>query len=96
MALAAGAIVRRLDVVQEYRPWFLLRGQGGIPATAEHARWDLGDMTGRYLEGLILTRRMGVSRQEFAVAEGRLGRYLLELLGPDGLVHDPQTGTTAT
>ncbi len=55
--LAAGAIVRRLDPAQEYRPWFLLRGQGGIPATPEHASWDLGDMTGRYLEGLILTRR---------------------------------------
>ncbi len=92
MTLAAGAIVRRLDPAQEYRPWFLLRGQGGIPATPEHASWDLGDMTGRYLEGLILTRRMGVNRAEFSVAEGRLGRYLLKLLGPDGLVHDPQTG----
>ena len=92
MALAAQAIVRRLDPAQDYRPWFLLRGQGGIPATPEHASWDLGDMTGRYLEGLILTRRMGVSRPEFSVAEGRLGRYLLKLLGPDGLVHDPHTG----
>ncbi len=92
MALAAGAIVRRLDPAQEYRPWFLIRGQRGIPATPEHASWDLGDMTGRYLEGLILTRRMGVGRPEFAVAEGRLGRYLLKLLVPDGLVHDPQTG----
>jgi len=92
MALAAEAIVRRLDPAQDYRPWFLLRGQGGIPATAEHASWDLGDMTGRYLEGLILTRRMGVSRPEFSMAEGQLGRYLLKLLGPDGLVHDPQTG----
>jgi hypothetical protein len=92
MALAAEAIVRRLDPAQDYRPWFLLRGQGGIPATAEHASWDLGDMTGRYLEGLILTRRMGVSRPEFSTAEGQLGRYLLSLLGPDGLVHDPKTG----
>jgi hypothetical protein len=92
MALAAEAVVRRLDPAQDYRPWFLLRGQGGIPATAEHASWDLGDMTGRYLEGLILTRRMGVSRPEFSTAEGQLGRYLLKLLGPDGPVHDPQTG----
>jgi hypothetical protein len=92
MTLAAQAIVQRLDPAQEYRPWFLLRGQGGIPATPEHASWDLGDMTGRYLEGLILTRRMGASRPEFSVAEGQLGRYLLKLLGPDGLVHDPHTG----
>jgi len=92
MALAAQAIVRRLDPAQEYRPWFLLRGQGGIPATTEHASWDLGDMTGRYLEGLILTRRMGAGRPEFSVAEGQLGRYLLKLLGPDGMVHDPHSG----
>ena len=92
MALAAQAIVRRLDPAQDYRPWFLLRGRDGIPTTPEHASWDLGDMTGRYLEGLILTRRMGVCRPEFSVAEGRLGRYLLKLLGPDGLVHDPDTG----
>ena len=92
MALAAQAIVRRLDASQEYRPWFLLRGKGGIPATPEHASWDLGDMTGRYLEGLILTRRMGVSRPELSRAEERLGHYLLKLLGPDGLVHDPSSG----
>jgi len=92
MTLAAQAIVRRLDPAQDYRPWFLLRGKDGIPTTPEHASWDLGDMTGRYLEGLILTRRMGICRPDFSVAEGRLGRYLLKLLGPDGLVHDPDTG----
>jgi hypothetical protein len=90
--LAAQAVVRRLDPAMDYRPWFLLRGRGGIPVAPEHASWDLGDMTGRYLEGLILARRMGVSRPEFCEAEGRLGRYLLKLLGPDGLVHDPDSG----
>jgi hypothetical protein len=92
MALAAHAIARRLDPAQEYRPWFLIRGKGGIPATPEHASWDLGDMTGRYLEGLILARRMGVCEPELSEAEGRLQRYLLKLLGSDGLVHDPKSG----
>ena len=92
MALAANAIPPRLDPSQDYRPWFLLRGSNGIPTTAEHASWDLGDMTGRYLESLILTRHMGVSSPALSEAEGRLGRYLLKLLGPDGLVHDPKSG----
>ena len=50
MLLGAHAIVRRLDPAQDHRPWFLIRGQGGVPAVPEHASWDLGDMTGRYLE----------------------------------------------
>ena len=49
MRLAAQAIVRRLDPAQDFRPWFLLRGQGGVPVRPEHASWDLGDMTGPYL-----------------------------------------------
>lgn len=92
MSLAAQAIVQRLDSTQDYRPWFLLKGQDGIPATPEHASWDLGDMTGRYLEGLILSRRMGICTAQLSQAEGRLGAYLLKLLGPDGLVHDPVSG----
>jgi hypothetical protein len=92
MQLAAHAIVRRLDPAEGYRPWFLLRGRGGVPVAAEHANWDLGDMTGRYLEGLILARHMGVSDPELSQAEGRLGHSLLNLLGSDGLVHDLKSG----
>ncbi len=92
MRLAAHAIPPRLDPAQDYRPWFLLRGKGGVPVSAEHASWDLGDMTGRYLEGLLLARHMGISEPALSEAEGRLGRYLLKLLGPDGLVHDPASG----
>jgi hypothetical protein len=92
MRLAAQAIARRLDPAEGYRPWFLLRGRGGVPVAPEHASWDLGDMTGRYLEGLILARQMGVCDPELSQAEGRLGRNLLKLLGPDGLVHDPKSG----
>jgi hypothetical protein len=92
VALAARAMAARLDPEQAYRPWFMIRGKGGIPVRPEHQMWDLGDMTGRYLEGLIIARRMGVSSADLSLAEGRLGRYLLSLLGSDGLVHDPVTG----
>jgi hypothetical protein len=92
MELAAWAISKRLDRQQECRPWFLLRGRGGIPVALEHASWDLGDMTGRYLEGLILARRMGILRAQLTQDEEALGRYLLKLLGGDGLVHDPASG----
>ncbi|HTL18145.1 MAG TPA: hypothetical protein VL793_12985, partial [Patescibacteria group bacterium] len=94
MRLGAQAIVRRLDPAHNFRPWFLLRGQGGVPVSAEHAAWDLGDMTGRYLESLIQARHMGVTDPAFSQAEDRLGRYMLSLLGSDGLVHDPDTGAT--
>ncbi len=92
MALAAHAIPGRLDPEQDYRPWFMLRGRGGIPVQPEHASWDLGDMTGRYLESLILARHMGITAPELSQAEVRLERFLFKILGPDGLVHDPQSG----
>ncbi len=92
MALAAHAIVHRLDPAQGDRPWFKLRGEGGIPATLEHDTWDFGDMTGRYLEGLILARHMGITDPALSDAEGRLGRYLLKILGPDGLVRRIDSG----
>src|SRR5262245_42493369 len=89
MALAANAIPARLDATRNYRPWFMLRGSNNIPTSLEHASWDLGDMTGRYLEGLILARRMGVSAPQLSHAEERLSRYLMKLIGKDGLIHDP-------
>jgi hypothetical protein len=88
MSLAAHAVAQRLDPNQRDRPWFELRGQGGIPVAAEYDKWDFADMTGRYLEGFILARQMGVSDPALSDAEGRLQRDLLSLLGPDGLVHN--------
>src|SRR5437588_11245031 len=78
--LGAQAIMRRLDPGQDFRPWFLLRGHGGVPVAPEHSNWDLGDMTGRYLESLIQARHMGVTSPDLSEAEARLGRYLLKLL----------------
>lgn len=96
MALAAHAIVHRLDPAQGDRPWFKLRGEGGIPAALKHDTWDFGDMTGRYLEGLILARHMGITDPALSDAEGRLGRYLLKILGPDGQVRRTDSAAAAS
>jgi hypothetical protein len=64
-------------------------GSGGI-RRRRHASWDLGDMTGATWRDS--SHPAWGCRPEFSVAEGRLGRYLLKLLGPDGLVHDPGSG----
>lgn len=92
MRLGAEAIARRLDPAQEYRPWFLIRGSNNIPCIPEHASWDLGDMTGRYLESLIQARHMGIWSPELSQAEAHLQKFLFKILGHDGLVHDPQSG----
>jgi hypothetical protein len=92
MAAAANAIPPRLDPANGYRPWFFLKGRGGIPVSPEHAMWDFGDTTGRYLEALVLARRMGITAPQLSQAEERLERYLFKLIGPDGSVRDLDTG----
>src|SRR5439155_2450814 len=89
MTLAARAVARRLDPEMNDRPWFLLRGVGGIPVRPEHSPWDLGDMTGRYLESLILARRMGINEPALADAEQRLKKFLVHLICADGSICDP-------
>jgi hypothetical protein len=89
MALGAMAIPPRLDPNAGFRPWFMLRGHNGIPAEPRHDLWDVGDMTGRYLESLIQARHMGISSPELSLAEWRLQTNLFHSLGGDGLVHDP-------
>lgn len=89
MALGARAIAARLDPAAGFRPWFMIRGHMGIPSELRHDQWDIGDMTGRYLESLIQARHMGVSSPELSLAEWRLQTNLFLSLGTDGLVHDP-------
>jgi hypothetical protein len=67
----------------------MLRGRNGFPAEPRHDIWDVGDMTGRYLESLIQARHMGISSPELSLAEWRLQTNLFHSLGSDGLVHDP-------
>ncbi len=92
VALAARAMAARLDPDQGHRPWFLIRGKGGIPARLEHASWDLGDMTGRYLEGLIAARRMGISSAELSMGN----RSSASTPSPRRRGRSTRSGTTGT
>ncbi len=92
MTLAANAIPGRLDATRAFRPFFLIQGKDGVPHSLARMDWDVGDMTGRYLETLINARAMGITSSELSLAEERLGRYLLSVIGPDGVVHIPDTG----
>src|ERR1051325_6803727 len=87
MRLAANAIPGRLDEAKGFRPFFLIEGKNSVPYKPVHMDWDVGDMTGRYLETLINARAMGIHSPELALTEERLRRYLLSVIGPDGLVH---------
>jgi len=80
MALAADSITFRLDETQNFRPYFYIKGKDGIPAFLKHGSWDLGDMTGRYLESMVMTRRMIGAKHEWTQAEERLLAFLLSLL----------------
>jgi len=93
MALGARAILPRLDPDAGFRPWFMLRGHKGLPTEPRHDTWDVGDMTGRYLESLILARRLtGIpidSREQL------LRSYLAGLFDPkDGLCYTRGTEWT--
>ncbi|MBN1899696.1 glycoside hydrolase family 127 protein [Candidatus Sumerlaeota bacterium] len=83
MALAANSIAFRLDETQNHRPFFYIKGQNGVPAFLKHGSWDLGDMTGRYLESMVMARRMTQPRDEWTFAEQRLLDFLKLLLHND-------------
>src|ERR1039457_7108286 len=54
-----------------------------------HDVWDFGDMSGRFLEGLILARNMFDPTKSMLQDEGRIRGFLGSHLGPDGLVMNP-------
>lgn len=80
MALAADSITYRLDETRDYRPFFYMKGKNGIPASLKHGSWDLGDMTGRYLESMVMARRMILIKSDWTLAEERLLHFLISLL----------------
>jgi hypothetical protein len=89
MALAADSITFRLDETRNYRPFFYMKGKDGIPAYLKHGSWDLGDMTGRYLESMVMTRRIKGIKPAWSLAEERLLQFLISLLKNDlGIILD--------
>jgi hypothetical protein len=88
MVLAADSIVAHMDESAGFRPCFYIKGRDGVPATLGHGSWDLGDMTGRYLESMIMVRHMVGATDDWSAAEQRLRAFLESLFGPSGLVMD--------
>jgi hypothetical protein len=89
---AVSCIMHRIDPVANYRPWFAVEVEGGRPVRLAHAVWDFGDTSGRFLEALVLARRMIAPTEEMLLCEQRVRRYLDSLIGPDGIVQNPETG----
>ena len=54
--LAASSILARMDLARGGQPFFRIYPFAS-PPRAEHEKWDDADMSGRYVEGLILARR---------------------------------------
>jgi hypothetical protein len=86
---AIDCVMHRMDPAQNYRPWFSIVVENGRPVRLQHAPWDLGDTSGRFLEALITARHMMPPTPGANLAEQRIRRYLLSLIGDDGLVRDP-------
>jgi hypothetical protein len=83
---AVSCITNRIDPSAGYRPWFAVDVKNWTPTKLRHDVWDIGDMSGRFLEGLVLSRNMIEPTPEALLAEQRIRTYLNSQLGSDGLV----------
>jgi len=86
-ANAMSALLARLDPALDARPffWIDLRQQ---PPTASHSYWDACDIAGRFVDGLVLARRM-TGRADNAPIEAQLRQFLWAQQDPvDGLFYN--------
>ena len=86
-ANAMSALLARLDPELDARPffWIDLRQQ---PPTASHSYWDACDIAGRFVDGLVLARRM-TGRTDSTVIEAQLRQFLWAQQDPvDGLFYN--------
>jgi hypothetical protein len=75
--LASLSMLARLDIARGGQPFFRIY-PFAAPPRAEHEKWDDGDTTGRYVEALILSRRItGVplDRRELLLRKYFLGLF---------------------
>jgi hypothetical protein len=87
--LANLSMLARMDLQRDGQPFFRIY-PFATPPRAEHEKWDDGDMTGRYVEGLILSRR--IAGLPLDTRETKLRHYLLSLYDlADGLCYTRQT-----
>ena len=92
LSLATCCIINRMDPEAGFRPWFALDVRDGVPTRLRHDSWDHGDMSGRFLEGLILARHMVPASADMLQAEARIRAYLVSVLGSAGVIVNPDTG----
>lgn len=94
-SLAMSALVARLDLAMNARPffWIDIRQQ---PPQASHSYWDTADIAGRFVDGLVLARRM-TSRTDASEAEAMLRQFLWSQQDPvDGLFYNWEENSTAS
>jgi hypothetical protein len=90
--LAAKSMLARMDLQRRGQPFFSLHPFAS-PPSAEHEKWDDGDMSGRYVEALILSRHLtGLPMDQ---REPLLRSYLVSLFDlSDGLCYTQGTEWT--
>jgi hypothetical protein len=88
-SLAMSALLARLDLSQGGRPFFWVDFRHE-PPQASHSYWDYCDITGRFVDGLVLARLM-TGRRDHAVEEAILRDFLWAQQDPhDGLFYNPE------
>jgi hypothetical protein len=91
MRLAVSCMIHRMDPARNYQPWFAVDVENRRPVALRHDIWDYGDTSGRFLEAFITARHMIAPSEEMLRNEGRIRTFLNTLIGPDGIVHNPET-----
>jgi hypothetical protein len=90
LRLAVACIINRMDPDAQYRPWFAVDVENWTPTHLRHDVWDFGDMSGRFLEALSLAQNMIEPTENMLQAKSRIRKYVVGLLGPSGLVMNPE------
>lgn len=94
-SLAMDALLARLDLERGARPYFWVDYETQ-PPQAQHAYWDICDIAGRFVDGLLLARLI-TGRQDAPEAEAQLRRFLWAQQDPsDGLFYNPDDEQAAT
>src|ERR1019366_6570845 len=89
---AMSCISNRMDPNASYRPWFLVEVKDWKPIRLRHDIWDFGDMSGRFLEALIMARNMFEPTTGMLQDEARIRGFLFGLQGSDGLIMNRDQG----
>ena len=91
-ALAARSLTGLLDAERDGLMYFLANWRAR-PPRADHGLWDCGDGSGRHVDALTLARTMVRAGSPVSVpdrGERQLERWMLRLLGDDGLSWLPE------